>query len=196
MQLIKITSVPIKYTINTQDAKLTAPQIEPAELKLDTTPLKIDLDTEPVKLRIDSSEMRKSMGMKSIADWSREAPANTQRTTNEVTAEYVNMGNRMAKPGMTIAQLMHEKSLSNLTIETAIGTIPKVRSETSWDPASVKTDVRRSSVETDWKVAAQEMEFIPSSVRLEIERFADVEIEYIGGFNYVPPSSDPDYEEK
>ncbi|MGN1482009.1 DUF6470 family protein [Porcipelethomonas sp.] len=195
MQLIKITSVPLKYTISTENARLTVPQIEPAEMNQKTTPLKINIDTEPVKMRMDSSECLKSMGMKSVADYAKEAPAKTQQTTNEVTAEYVQMGNKMTQPGMTIAEVMREKSLSNTTIETVIGSIPSVKIDMSWEPASAKFDVRRSKSETDWKTAAQEMEFIPSSIRLEIEQYADVIIEYIGGHNYVPPSSNPDYEE-
>ncbi len=195
MQLIKITSVPLKYTMSTENARLTVPQIEPAQMNQKTTPLEINIDTEPIKLRMDSSEMLKSMGMKSVADYAREAPAKTQKTTNDVTSEYVQMGNKMTKPGMTIAELMREKSLSHTTIETVIGSIPTEKIDMSWEPATAKYDVRRSKSETDWKKAAQEMEFIPSSVSLEIEQYADVIIEYIGGYNYVPPSSDPDYEE-
>ena len=195
MQLIKITSVPLKYTMSTENARLTVPQIEPADMNQKTTPLKINIDTEPVKMRMDSSEMLKSMGMKSVADYAEEAPAKSQKTTNEVTSEYVQMGNKMTQPGMTIPELMREKSLSNTTIETVIASIPSVKIDMSWEPASAKFDVRRSKSETDWKKAAQEMEFVPSKVSLEIEQLADVVIEYIGGYNYVPPSSDPDYEE-
>lgn len=194
MQLIKITSIPIKYTVETQNARVIAPQIEPAKLTQNTIPLKINSETESIKLRMDSSDMWKSMGMKSIADIAREAPAKTQQTANRVTSEYVQMGNQMAQQGVTIADVMKQKSLSNITIETVIGSIPKEKIHTSWEPATVKTNVQRSSAENTWEKSAQEMEFIPSSIRLKIEQLADVEIEYIGGYNYVPPSSDPDYE--
>ena len=66
----------------------------------------------------------------------------------------------------------------------------------SWEPAISKISVIRSKVDLDWKKSAREMEFIPSSITLEIKQLADVKIEYLGGFNYVPPSSDPEYEEK
>ena len=32
MQLLKITTIPLEYDLNIQNAKLTAPQIEPAKL--------------------------------------------------------------------------------------------------------------------------------------------------------------------
>lgn len=200
MQLIKIKQIPIKYEIKTENAKLTIPQIEPADLKLDTTPLKIDTETTPIKLRMDSSDMRRSMGMKTIADLTREAPGKTQQTTNRVTSEYVSLGNQMANghsDGISVAQLMSQNLMNKTTsIETTIATIPSERIDISWEPATVKHKVRQSDVTMDWKTAAQEMEFVPSSYSLEIQEFAHVEIEYIGGHQYVPPSSDPNYEEK
>ncbi|MGN0620319.1 MAG: DUF6470 family protein [Porcipelethomonas sp.] len=192
MQLLDITYIPIEYNIKTENARLITPEIEPAQMSQKTTPLSIESHSENIKLRLDSSDMRRSMGMKSIADVTREAPAKTQKTANEVTSEYVNMGNQLAQQGMTIAQLMHQKSLSNITIETVIGTIPSERVHASWEPASTTFKVKKSEVEFDWKTAAKEMEFIPSKMSIEIEQLADVEIEYLGGFMYVPPSSDPD----
>lgn len=38
MQLLKITTIPLEYDLNIQNAKLTAPQIEPAKLSQHTTP--------------------------------------------------------------------------------------------------------------------------------------------------------------
>ncbi len=199
MQLIKIKTIPIKYNIETENARLVVPEIEPAELDMDYTPLKIETETTPVKLRMDSSNMRRSMGMKTIADIHREMPAKTQQTANEVTAKYVSLGNQMANghsEGITVAQLMHNNMVQRPNIESTIGAIPSEKVDISWEPATIKHDVQRSDVTTNWKKAAQEMEFIPSSYTLKVEEFARVEIEYLNGFQYVPASSDPDYEEK
>lgn len=199
MQLIKIKTIPIKYNIKTENAKLVLPQMEPAELDMDYTPLKIDTETTSVKLRMDSSNMRRSMGMKTIADIHREMPAKTQQTANEVTAKYVSLGNQMANGhsnGITVAELMRNNMMQRPNIETTIGAIPTEKVDISWEPATIKHEVQRSDVTTNWKKAAQEMEFVPSSYSLEVEEFARVEIEYLNGFQYVPPSSDPDYKEK
>ncbi len=196
MQLIKIRTIPIEYDFSIKDAKLTAPQIEPASITQNTTPLEIDLKTTNTSVRMDSSAMRRSIGMKSAADVAREAPAQTQQTANQTTSEYVSQGNSMTEPGMSIAQYMKQKSLSNITIDTNIGAIPTERIDMSWEPAGAKTSVRRSDVALNWEQSAQEMEFIPSSITLDIKQLAEVEIEYVGGFRYVPPSSDPDYEKK
>lgn len=196
MQLLKIKTIPFEYDINIQNAKLSAPQIEPAKMTQHTTPLQIDTKSENVKIRMDSSEMRSSMGMKTPADVAKEAPAKTQQTANKTTSEYVKQGNAMIEKGMTIAQYVKQKMLSDSVVNTTIGVTPSSPIDVSWEPASTKTSVRRSKVDLDWQKSAQEMEFIPSSITLEIRQLADVEIEYIGGYQYVPPSSDPDFEEK
>lgn len=199
MQLIKIKTTPIKYNVKVTNASITVPEIDPVEMDLDVTQLKIENETKPIQMRMDSSNMRRSMGMKTIADVCREAPAKTQQTANRVTSEYVSIGNRMAaghKDGLTIAQLMRQKSFENLTIESTIAAIPSEKIDMSWEPAEVKHHVRRSDATTNWKKAAKEMEFVPSSYSLEVESLAKVEIEYIGGHQYVPPSSDPNYEGK
>lgn len=199
MQLIKIKSYPIKYEMHIENAKLTTPAIDPAEFSMKTTPLKIESKTKDIQMRMDSSDMRRSMGMKTIADVAREAPAKTQQTANRVTSEYVSMGNQMANgasEGMTVAQLMRQKSFENTTIESTIAQIPSEKVDISWEPATIKHEVRPASVEMDWKKAAQEMEFVPSKLSLEVQEYAHVEIEYLGGFQYFPESSDPDYEAK
>lgn len=196
MQLLKIKTVPFKYDINIQSARLTAPQIEPAKMTQHTTPVQVETNTENVKVRMDSSEMRSSMGMKTPADVAKEAPAKTQQTANQTTSEYVNEGNAMTQKGMTIAQYVKQKILSDSVVNTTIGVVPSSPIDVSWEPASTRTSVRRSNVELDWQKSAQEMEFIPSSMTIEVKQLAEVEIEYIGGYQYVPPSSDPDFEEK
>lgn len=196
MQLLKIKTTPIDYEINIQGARLETAQLENATVSLKNNPLRIDSQTEGVKMRMDSSAMRSSLGMQTVAEAAKEAPAKTQQTANKTTSDYVHQGNSMLEKGMDIAQFMKQKMLSGTTLETNIGAIPSERIDVSWEPASVKHDVKRSSVDMDWKKSAHEMEFIPSSFSLEVKQLAEVEIEYIGGFQYVPPSSDPNYEEE
>lgn len=196
MQLLKIRTIPFKYDMTIQNARLTVPQIEPAQMNVKTTPLQIETQTENIKMRMDSSDMRRSIGMKSPADMAREAPAKTQQTANRVTAEYVNQGNAMTQKGMTIAQYMKQKVLrDHVPVETTVGAAPSAPIDISWEPAEIKNDVRRSSADIDWQKSAQKMEFIPSSITVEVKQLAEVEIEYLGGFRYVPPSSAPDFKE-
>lgn len=198
-QLIKIKTIPIQYEIHMENARLTTPEIDPPEMDMNITPLKINTETNNIQMRMDSSDMRRSMGMKTIADVMKEAPAKTQEAANAATSRYVSRGNRMANgqaDGITVVDIAKQDFLNKYasTIESTIGRIPTEKVDISWEPATVKHEVERSESHTDWKKAAQEMEFVPSNYSLEIQRLAEVEIEYIGGFQYVPPSSDPNYE--
>lgn len=196
MQLLKIKTIPLEYDVKIQNAKLSVEHTESAKLSQHTTPLQINMKTENVKVRMDYSEMRSSMGMKTPADVAREAPAKTQQTANEVTAEYVRQGNAMTKQGMTISQYVKQRILNESVLDTNIGVAPAVPVDISWEPASTKASVKKSGVDIDWSKAARKMEFIPSSFKLVVRQLADVEIEYIGGPQYVPPSADPNFEEK
>lgn len=196
MQLLRIRTIPFENDINIQNAKLTVPQIEPAKLTQRSTPLQIDTKTENIKVRMDSSDMRNSMGMKSLSANTQEAASKSQQAANKTTSEYVRQGNAMTQRGMTISQYMKNKMLSDTVVNTNIGVIPSTPVDVSWEPATAKATVKRSGAENNWQKSAQEMEFIPSSITIEVKQLADVEIEYLGGFRYVPPSSDPDYVEE
>ena len=45
-------------------------------------------------------------------------------------------------------------------------------------------------------MSKNELEFVPGRFKMEITQFPEVNIEYTGGFMYVPASADPEYEEK
>ena len=192
MQLLKITSIPLKYNIETENASLKIQRLSQEQISQHSELANLSVSSEGIKIRMDSSAMRSSMGFKTVAQVAEEAPAKTQQTANSVTSAYVNMGNRMAQKGMTVAQYINQNMLSNATIETAIS----VRIDTSWEPAKSEVNFEPAKTQFDWQSAQKKMEFVPSKLSLEIEQYANVDIEYIGGFSYVPPSSNPDYEEK
>lgn len=196
MQLIKIKTIPIEYDVKIENARLVAADIEPGKMSQKTTPVRVTSKTESAKMRMDSSAMRSSIGMKTPGDVAREAPAKTQQTANSVTTEFVQQGNAMTEQGMTIGQYMKQKMLNDMRTQTAIKSVPSEPVDISWEPATIETNVEKASVDLNFQRPVCEMEFIPSSYSLEIKQLAKVEIEYIGGFQYVPPSSDPNYEEK
>lgn len=61
-------------------------------------------------------------------------------------------------------------------------------------PASLAGDFEFGSTSTNWNVGKARLDFVPGAFSLNFTQYASISIEYIGGFNYVPPSSDPDYE--
>ena len=53
-----------------------------------------------------------------------------------------------------------------------------------------------STKPNEWAMSKNELEFVPGRFKMEITQFPEVNIEYTGGFMYVPASADPEYEEK
>ena len=75
-----------------------------------------------------------------------------------------------------------ESSVSRMncsSIDSNVQKLKKAVPDDSWEP------------ENDNEVK----KFVPGKISFEIEEMADVDIEYVGGFNYFPKSSDPEYEE-
>ena len=77
---------------------------------------------------------------------------------------------------------------SSAPLDAAIDGIDSLLPDSSWEPDAVG----KSTVNSNSKVNTVHQK---SRERKIVEEFAHVEIEYLGGFNYVPKSSAPDYEE-
>lgn len=69
--------------------------------------------------------------------------------------------------------------VSGASIESNVQKLKKAVPDESWEPEEEK-EVKK---------------YVPGKISFEIEEMADVNIEYVGGFNYFPRSSDPEYEE-
>ena len=46
----------------------------------------------------------------------------------------------------------------------------------------------------DWRFDKQQFEFTPGDIEVSVTQQPDVQIKYVGGPIYVPPSSDPNFE--
>lgn len=66
------------------------------------------------------------------------------------------------------------------SIESNVQKLKKAMPDDSWEP------------DRDKKVK----KYVPGKISFEIEEMAEVDIEYTGGFNYFPKSSDPEYKEE
>ena len=84
MQLLKITSVPIKIKMQTEMAKLQAHQGKPS-VSLHTTPGKLSIHSQPIRVRINTYDARKSLGLMTIGDTLKEAAQNGLEAAAEAT---------------------------------------------------------------------------------------------------------------
>ena len=72
-QLIRITTVPIKYEVHSEPARLemdvSHKSTAPATYSMQQRNARINLRAQNIQMRMDSYEMRKSLGLKNIRIW-------------------------------------------------------------------------------------------------------------------------------
>ena len=95
--------------------------------------------------------------------------------------------------GMTIGQIIRQKMLEQPETFTAF--LPSGGADISWEPNQIEMEYEKGKVNYDWQIKSNVMSYVPGSVRMQIIQYGKVEVEYLGTPMYIPPSSDPHYEE-
>lgn len=195
MQLLKITSIPIKIKMQTHMAKLQAQQQKPT-LTLETTAGKLSSQSQNTNVKINSYQARKSLGLKTTGDLVKEAAQNGIKGAAAATAEYSELGSRLAQAnkGVTIADATYSHLVKEPTTQMVF--LPSVGAQLSWEGGKTQTDYQPAKVDIEWDVGGTQFEYVPGDVSIEVEQYPDIKIEYTGKPSYVPPSSDPEYVEE
>lgn len=194
MQLIRIVNVPIEYKFEIEHARLEMNQ--PAEVQADISQKqgRFQMKSRNIQMRMDSSEMRASLGLKDMqrfaADNAAKGVQNAQSTTGTDMSDVPKFGD----PSVSVKDIMASK-LMDPTPQVAVTFLPTVGPAITWQPADLQLDYEPGTVTFDWKLLQNTMEYIPGKFHLDILQYPDVQIEYLGGPNYVPPSAAPDYVE-
>lgn len=195
--LLKLTTQNIKYDIHTEPGTLTVKQSAPSANPVSDS-VDVNINTVNAKMDLDFSKTNESLGMKSVDRVYREAASNAVQAAGDATSEYVKMGNSLSQiqTGITVGDYFKNKNLSQASITGQLSLMeiesPEMRME---NMAETTIDVSPASVEQNWNIEKNKMEYVPGKYHMEITQFPEVKIEYVGGMNYVPPSSAPDYEE-
>lgn len=196
MQLLKITTNPMKYELEIERPKLEYNQdpIPSADMNSHSARLKIE-KIENTKVNIDTYEARKSLGIMSVADSIDKNAQAADKHINELTREYVEIGKAMSniQDNVSIGEVLKSKMLEQPELFTAY--LPSVGADLSWNPPQLEISFEPGETETDWKINENEFSFVPGNISVQIMEFASVDIEYLGGPMYVPPSASPNYEE-
>lgn len=195
MQLLEITVTPMKYELEIEHSRLEMKQDFTPRADVQTTPGKFDIQTEPAKLHLDTYEARKSLGLLKIEDIVRAAADKGNTSIKQYTQNTAAMGVQMAKieDGVTIGEIIRQKMLEQPSSYTTF--LPSGGVEISCDPSQIKMDYQEGSVNYDWQIKSNSMSYVPGNVRMRILQYASVNIKYLGSPMYIPPSSDPNYEE-
>lgn len=195
MQLLKITTVPIKYKVEQENVVSESDQ---------SFNLNLEKNMSNVKIPVQGSEKSQSHNEKMVDRSNFRSGAvqriNSDSSVNE-TGQSVSENDYDVKYFYGKKNVSSEKSanttalnMQNYTaasIDAAINSIDSVLPDSSWEP-DLNTNANNSEHKVSQVHHKAVKEHHPKKV---VEEFAHVEIEYLGGFNYVPKSSAPDYED-
>lgn len=195
MQLINITSTPIEYKINIEAARLEMKQSDNPRYQMTQNQGKMNIDAKNIQVRLDSTRLRESLNLRDPGAFARYYGSQGRQTAYENIGERVQFGNQMAqiKDGVSISQLVQQKALQQPTTYTTF--IPSAGWDISWQPQELNLDYQPTEMNFDWQVQKNVMEYVPGKYQMDILQYPKIEIEYLGTPTYVPPSSDPNYEE-
>lgn len=194
--LIEITTVPIEIEMKVTDAKL--------EYARGTADLEISrndggglhIKSRPIRLNVDTFEARNSIVPSTATAISQSAERGTQ-VSYEATAAYARQGKLLlnAKVGEDmISQIAAQAQAQNVKTNVGIQFLPTVGAELNWDAGDMQIRFEMDKLNFDWRMNQTSFEFTPGDIQISVTQQPDVQIKYVGGPLYVPPSADPNYE--
>lgn len=192
-QLIQITTVPISYELKVTNAKLER-QNGTAELEISRNEGGMQIKSRPIQIRLDTFEARNSISpstMRSIE----KAASEGRNAAYSASAQYAGEGRLMLQTQIgegkqTIDQILAQRT-ARPKGDFQLGFTPSTGPEIDWAPPALSIEYEMDKLNFDLKVDQGQVEFIPGDIEMIVSQLPEINIEYVGGPIYVPPSSDP-----
>ncbi|EXG83352.1 hypothetical protein K413DRAFT_0018 [Clostridium sp. ASBs410] len=186
--LLRITTIPIKYELKIQKAKLEYKR-STADLQINRQKGAMSIESSPIKARIDTYNARNSVcptTMESV----RQSASYGKAAASEATANYAEEGAILLDPRITNAldQIISQRAQMP-TGDFGLQFLPTTGPDIEWSDPDLNIKYQMDKLSFDLKVANGDFEFIPGKVEMSITQMPDVKIEYIGKPIYVPPSA-------
>ena len=193
-QLIKITTVPIRYELKVNNARLEYSSSK-AELEIHKNDGGLSIKSRPVKLHLNSFEARNSVTPTTMRSVSQSAQKG-MTAAYSATAQMAQEGNLMLKAdiGEEVVTQIAKQRTAQPTGEFEMGFTPKAPVDISYEAPDLTINYEMDKLNFDLKIQNGNFEFIPGNIEMSITQHPDVVIEYVGGPLYVPPSANPNYE--
>ncbi len=194
--LLQITTIPIQIEIKITNAKFEYAEDRQPKVNVTTKNGGYVMQAEPMKLNIDTYEARKSLGMGHMndGDMLKQKAQEGFSIAYQGSAKVVQEGDQLAR-GMSPSEIAINNARAGATIETIMEFLPKEGADITFDEGKLNIEYQMGTQDFDWDLKPDlPMEFIPGNVELIVRDRPRVEIEYVGGPIYVPPSSNPNYE--
>ncbi len=195
MQLLKITTVPIKLEMKIEKPRLEMKRKEPS-VEINRTPANLRIRSRNTTVELSTKNMRHSMGQRDVFQLTADQAQEGAAAALEATAQYTEIGNQMAKAyqGVSVADILYSSFYRGYTTQMAF--LPSAGPEIDWQPASLDLRYDPARLHMEWNILQNTMQYHPGKFSLEVVQYPRVDIEYLGGFMYVPPSAEPGYEEE
>ncbi len=193
--LIEITTVPIEIEMKVTDAKLEYAR-GTADLEISRNDGGLHIKSRPIRLNVDTFEARNSIHPTTATAISQAADRGVQ-ASYEATAAYARQGKLLlsAKVGEDmIAQIAAQQQMSNVQTNVGIEFLPTVGANLNWDAGDMQIRFEMDKLNFDWRMNQTTFEFTPGDIQISVTQMPEVQIKYVGGPLYVPPSADPNYE--
>lgn len=190
-QLLEIKTIPIKYELKVNHASLEY-QNSTAEVEISRDKGGMKIKSRPIKLRLDTYEARNSVVPTTKTMISQKAQEGKNVAYN-ATANYVREGqlllNAKVGQGAEVLNQIFAERTAEPTGDFALDFIPKGGADIDWEEPEFNIEYQMDKLNFDTKIQKGDIEFIPGNIELSILQYPDIEIKYIGGPIYVPPSA-------
>lgn len=189
-QLLKITTIPISYELKVNNARLERHN-GTANVEISRNKGGMRIKSQPIQIKLDTYEARNSVVPTTKSAIS-QAAQRGKTAAYEAAAQYAQEGKLMLKTqigegGQAIDQMLANRT-APATGQFQLGFIPTTGPEIDWQPPSLSIEYQMDKLNFDMKVDKGQVEFIPGNIEMTILQHPEVNIEYIGGPIYVPPS--------
>lgn len=193
-QLLRITSVPIKIDVTVTRAKLNYDNPRP-KVNVSREKGGFKMQAQPIKVNIDNQPVRDTLNLKTSKGVTDTYAQDGLKLSYQATANFVQEGNELLdSKNISPAQIAGQQNARS--IETVLSFLPSQGPDISWSDGTLNVEYATDDVDFDWDVSQRAgFEFIPASIEFIIKQMPKVEIEYVGGPIYAPPSADPNYVE-
>lgn len=190
--LLQITSTPARYEYEITRARLEISQEAPA-VRRTTQRASINMRQQAGRLEMDSVRRRSDMGFKGVVDRANFEGDKGKQTALEATGSYAEIGNQLADiaHGANVPDTMWGQAMKHNNGQLVL--VPVSPVDIHYIPANLQMDYQPGQMNADWDIGRAKLNFVPGSFALNFSQYASINIEYIGGYNYVPPSANPDF---
>lgn len=196
MQLLKITTTPMKYELEVEPPRLEYQQDVTPSADITTTPSELRIRSQNAQIQIDTYEARKSLGFLNLKDSAVQYAEKAREHLTNLIGQFVQTGKALGQiqNGTDIGDVVRQKQLEQPTLYTAA--LPSTGAELSCKPSELDISYQPGEVGVNWRIRDTSFIFQPGSIQMRIIEYPDIDIEYLGKPMYVPPSASPDLKGK